>query len=461
MVVTIMVIALVSVITTTAAAVTMNNLGSARSSADAALALDSADAGLAQALAYLRTFGVAEIDCSPTCDSNPYGNEANPASVVLNEDTEQSYEVWIEPVAPLPEHNPGIYTVHSTGYGGSGVRSIEADISLGSLPIGLPMAVVADTVSGGGNAGVSRESIFTTGCVSRRSKIAFAGIDAAYGIPAAVHSSQYISDSTNTNANCGPSNKDIHQATGGGKKGGSGTSAAYCNAAYPYDQDVLGGDLTGTPCAAAMSTYPEYYAPRDFDGDGQLDVVGSFIRDDETLRELYGIPEEPFTAAQLDTLRAVAQAQGTYFTEASGFTSPDPAVTPNAVMFFDLEADDPGGMVDLNDVDGWGRADNLSADSPQCASRSLLIIIAGGNARLNSNQRMAASIVLTSDAPYGEVVKANGTADLIGTIFASSVAMVGTLNLSLDECFMENISPSLLDTTANVIEYREIDRSLD
>ena len=68
-------------------------------------------------------------------------------------------------------------------------------------------------------------------------------------------------------------------------------------------------------------------------------------------------------------------------------------------MFFDLAQSDPGGTVDLNDVTGWGRSGNLSATDAACPKRSLLIVIDGGNAKMNSNISLAASLVLTSAAP--------------------------------------------------------------
>ena len=41
---------------------------------------------------------------------------------------------------------------------------------------------------------------------------------------------------------------------------------------------------------------------------------------------------------------------------------------------------------------------------------------------------MVANLVLTSPAPYGYVFKANGTADLIGTIYADTVDLTGTVD---------------------------------
>lgn len=441
---TLFVTSLVMIVGTTILGVTVSNLRSARASQDAAAALDAADAGLSQALAHLRTFGVAALDCSPTCAAG-YGSSANPAEVVLDGPADQSYRVWIEKVAPLPAHNPGTYRVHATGYAGRGVRAIVADVVVGTRPVGLPLAVFARSVNGGGTASVTRESIISTGCVYSRSKILMEGTDAAFGIPAAVHSSQYVSTSNGTNSDCGPSSGAIHKD-------------GICNAAYPYDQDVQGGGpLTGA-CAGAAG-HPAYYGEKDYDLDGVAEAHGSRISDATSLRRLFGIPEKPFTEAQLDNLRDVARSQGQYYL-GPGYTAPNPSTTPHSVMFFDLTAGgNTGALVDLKDVTGWGRAPGLDEDSAACLPRSLLIIVVGGNVRLNGQASMVANIVLTSPAPNGHVSKANGTADLIGTIYADSVDLTGTIDVSLDECFVQNLSPSLIDTTLTVVDYREIDRT--
>lgn len=443
--ITMMVVALVVVLGTTIMNVTVNNLGAARRSQDAALALDAADAGVAQALAYLRHSGVHALACSPTCAANPWGNSAAPATETILP-TGQSYAAWIEQLNAPAGPEPGRYRIHSRGLGGAGVRAVEVDVALGSIS-SLPLGVFARSVNGGGTATVTRESIFSTGCVYNRSRIAMAAgdIDAAYGIPVAVHSSRYISESNGNNQNCAVSSKVIHKT-------------GPCNVKYPHDQDVQGGSLTSpsSSCAGTQTGYPTYYAPRDLNGDGTIDVDGSWLRDDTSLRALFGIRTQPFTPAELDDLRATARSQGSYFTSASGWTSPNPAVNPHAVLFFDLAQANPGGTVDLNDITGWGRDAALDAGSAECLDRSLLIVVDGGNAKLNSNQRLAANLVLTSSAPYGEVLKANGTASFIGTIYADTVNLVGTLDLSLDACFMSNPSPSLLVATQG--SYREIDR---
>ena len=58
---------------------------------------------------------------------------------------------------------------------------------------------------------------------------------------------------------------------------------------------------------------------------------------------------------------------------------------------------------------------------------------------------------------YGEVDKGNGTPDFVGTIFANTVNLAGTIDLSLNSCFLSNLSPSLYSVVVD--EYRELDRN--
>lgn len=448
LIITLMVLALVTALATTVATVTINNLQASWQAQQAGAAVNAADAGIDQAVSYLRDSGVRGLGCSPGCPANPWGNQAHPAAVTVPGAAGQSYEAWIETVTPYTPTTSGVYRVHSVGRArGSALREVSADVHVSTS--GVPRGIFARTINGGGNASVARESIFSTGCVYNRSKIAMSGTDQAFGIPVAVHSSQIITDSNGTGQYCPTTNKPIHDPAKSG-------TARYCNTAFPYDQDRFGGgDLGSGACGSVKTTYPSFYGQRDLDGDGTPDVDGSLIKDDQTLFSLFGIRSPALTQAQVEQLRTVAQSQGNYWTRAgsSYWTSPD---DQNAVMFFDLSQTDRGGVVDLNDVTGFSRSANLADSDPSCPSRSLIIVIDGGNVRLNSNQQLYASVFLTSAAPYGQVFKANGTSNFIGSIYADTVNLTGTADLSMDSCFLANESPALLDL--HVDNYREIDR---
>ena len=203
---------------------------------------------------------------------------------------------------------------------------------------------------------------------------------------------------------------------------------------------------TSNPCLNLATLYPKYYGARDLDGDGTTDVNGSFIKDESALARLYNMRNPTLAEGLIDQLRSIAIAQGNYWEKArptnAAWKTPD---EENAVMFFDLTKTDLGGTVDLGDIVGFSRATNMSGDECECSDKSLAIVIEGGNAKLNSNPTMFGSLILTSPAPYGQVTKANGTASFIGTIFADNINLVGNVDLSLDACFLANLSPALPD----------------
>ena len=182
---------------------------------------------------------------------------------------------------------------------------------------------------------------------------------------------------------------------------------------------------------------------KDLDGDGTTDVHGSLVRDKPSSVQLFGFNSPPSSIAQVDAAEGRSRrSQGNYWTLPTGWIEPR---REQRGLVLRPRTRRRIATVNLNDISGFGRAANLAVGDAGCTSKSLTIIIKGGNARLNSNQQLAASLFLLSVAPDGQVTKANGTADFIGTIYADNVDMSGSLDVSLDACFMSNLSPSLLD----------------
>ncbi|GAB2872114.1 hypothetical protein GCM10027026_23310 [Myroides odoratimimus subsp. xuanwuensis] len=418
-----MVLALITALGTTVSVLTINNLQSSWRAQQAGSALNAADAGIAQAVTYLRSTGVNGLNCAnPTCPPVKLtGTVPGKAG--------QSFEVTIEMVDAYPASNPGTYRVTTVGRAaGAAMRSVSVDLSVTAGKV--PRGIFARTVAGSGAAEVSNQSVFSTGCVVRRSQIKMVKgqLDLAYGLPIGVHTSQYISDHNSCDM------KRIHPPV--------------CDPDYPYDHDRAGGlPPAGSACATAQQPYPDYYAKSDLNGDGAIDVQGSYLRDDNALFELFEIsPRLPDDL--IDRLRTVAISQGNFHTESSGWQPPEPDNEPHSVMFFDLTDTDPGGVVNLNQISNY-------LPSPSCTPRSLVIVVAGGNVKMNSNLRLLASIFLTSNHPHGSI-SSNGNAELTGTVYADSISLGGTTEFGIDKCFMDNPSPSLLDI--RVSNYRENDR---
>jgi hypothetical protein len=183
--------------------------------------------------------------------------------------------------------------------------------------------------------------------------------------------------------------------------------------------------------------------------------------DAATMASNFSAKRPPFTQAQLDQIKAIAQEDGTYSTSASpcsgGATPPACFIVPtgpDSVMYFDLTGPNAGDTVDLNNlaVSPWNR----DHDPASCPRQSLLVIIAGGNARLNSNSKLSAAVFAISDSPYGNISKANGTSTFTGSLYGNNIDLTGTADMWMDQCFMDNPPPAL--TTVQTYNYREVDR---
>jgi hypothetical protein len=182
----------------------------------------------------------------------------------------------------------------------------------------------------------------------------------------------------------------------------------------------------------------------------------------QQMADTYGFAVNPngLSNTQLDDLRTAAKQQGFYFTD----TTVVPAVLgvstayltyPHPVLFYDLKGAAVGGQVDLNDLGGYSRPYPLAAGSAQCTPFGAIVVVLNGNVKLNSNTVLTASVIAPGPYPNGQVQKANGTGQLIGTLFADNVDIRGTADVYLDQCFLANMSAMWTMTQSN---FREEDR---
>lgn len=443
-IVTMLMIAVLTGLALTVFTLSVDNLGNARRDRQATAALANSEAGVSQAVAYIKSKGLGGLRCAPNCGvANPWGEQpasvdgdTAPATVVFPASGE-SYQVWIEPISPMGPTTPGRYRVHSIGNAGVGPGSRKVEVDVVVSPFEFPLAVYADSVQAGGTGSIQTESLFSKGCIFKRSKINFVGIDPVYNIPAAAHSAQYITDTQGAGPACSSTDSNnIHKP------------GQPCNTAYPYDQDKAGAALNGTTCYRPLGApYPET----------------SLIATGDSLGQIFDFNLAGLTPAQLDLLRTAAQEQGFYFTD----TTAIPAVLqnaasslnyPNPVLFYDLKGGAVGGQVDLNNFSAttYGRSVPLVATSASCTGRNVLVVVVNGNVKLNSNQTLVGSVFAMGPAPYGEVSKANGTSKLIGTVYARSIDLTGTADIHLDDCFLQNLPGNLLSVKADT--FREVDR---
>jgi hypothetical protein len=434
-----MVMALVAALATTVATLSIRNLQSARLSQQGGVAVNAADAGVAQAVSYLRANGVHDLCPVPTIHQ--------PAAAVFNNGFDlatqrcvtglsaaqrvpgQPYSVVIVTRAAYPTNGLGNYTVYSKGVGADrAARLVAADITVsgGGAPRGS--SFFGHEIRGSGAIDI-RQSIFSTGCVYNRGAIKMnedPNVRDAYGLPPAVHSSQFITDD-GVNRLCSRSqlNSPIH-----------GTNV--CAPSQPFDQDVIGGPLasssacvTSRPSNVPAATWERYYPE------------GSKISSPEMLMSLFDIKDPALSQTDIDKLRAVAKSQNNFRTS----TSSSDVVTPNgtqAVLFYDLTASP--GSVNLSNIRGFGH-------TAGCPSRSLVVVVVGGGTTFPSGSPLVASVFVTSP---GMMYSANGGV-LVGSVYADKVSLGGNAVVSQEAqtCADSNPSPTLLDF--NVTSYREID----
>jgi hypothetical protein len=434
----------------TVSLITVNNVGNAGRDRQSSSALALSEGGVAQAVAHLRASqAIKAINaCSPDCTSNPWGSKAAPMQVTVAPG--ETYSVWIEPLQKLDvaASTAGLYRVHSTGTsaGNPGNRTVQVDVEVS--PFNYPLAVYADTVQPGGTGSIFNESLFSTGCIFKRAQINFGTeLDVVYKVPPAAHSAQYITESQGSGTSCGPNDsKNIHHPS-------KSTDGCSTNAAYHYDQDKQGKKPVGAPCYGkhpATSTTPAY-------------PLTSLIADAQDLEDQWNFQLEGLTAEQLEVLKAAAIEQGFYFTDTtaiptvlSSATSAAPYPTP--ILFYDLAGMPTNNRsVDLNGFnDAYSRAWPLTADSPSCTGRAAFIVVRHGNVVMNSNTVLTASVFAMGPSPYGKVSKLNGTAQLIGTVYARELDLTGTGDIKLDECFVQNPPGQALEV--RVTDFVEVDR---
>jgi hypothetical protein len=436
-----MVMAVLTGFGVTVSVVSINNSQNAGRDRQAGEALNLAEGGVAQAVEYIRAYGVTALTCYETtyrtnpadascANAAPWGNPNPAKSQRVTFGPDQNYRVWIAVIqAPSPLTSlTGRYRVHSEGLSGSGPGARRLEVDLTVKPFSFPLGIFGDDITAGGNIVVTQESVFAKNCVNQREKISFpAGNDIAYGIPAAVHSAQYINYATN---GCSSNDsRNIHDPKPRGPGvcyGDPGSGLPISNA--KYDQDRLGGALAGTSCVGSAGAYPQ-----------------TSYFDDAGLKS-YGYQAGGLSKAEYDALRARAQSMGTYYKTATSpsLTAAFAAENPSAVLFYDLS--NTGGTVSIqqSDIPGY--------ESSQCGQRSIVIVVINGNLDFNGGVDIVGSLFV----PQG-TIKGNGGATLIGTVFARRLdSITGGFNSSLQQCFFDAFPGGLINITSS--RFAEVDR---
>ena len=311
-------------------------------------------------------------------------------------------------------------------------------------PYPFPIGVFADALSGNGNVGVHRESIFTNGCLMNRQRDDVPGsgiqfewdaaagrpvLDLIYDQPVAAHATGDVSTS-NQSCGSGGGGEPIHNAT------------TKCNPRFKYDQTGSGAALpaTGNVCYGAYTR-----------SDGsRYPTTSAFTQAD---LQRYGYRPRGLTDAQYDFLRSQAKAQGTH-NIAVGSVSATLTGLANAgitspVLFWE------DGSVSLNATDFPASFLRSLNTLSTCSAMSVTIIVSGPGNNLsyqggNTAPYLSASIFV----PDGTLTGSGGR-NTIGTVFAKTLDLGGNVDFYMDQCFAENPPGATLDV--QITDWREDD----
>ena len=476
-------------LTTAVTVLAVNNMQNAGRDRQAGSALQTAEAGVAQAIQLMRNKPVGFFTCQETtpltgnCTTSVSGGSWTSSVTPMKVSSDGTvgscvsglacYGVWISTVHPYGPGGYALLRIHSTGFAGGGpaARSVVVDVKV--KPDSFPIGIFANSVSTGGTFGINHESLFSTNCINHRvfdtydttaygsnkpvpnttssgGGVAFSGIDPQFNIPAAAHSTQFVTQSNNgcsagtTNS---PAQANVHDSSQGWSP---------CNPKDYYDQDSQGGDATATPSFANCPGYEQWTSTVKTNGTYLYPSTSKF-----TTGDLYAYGYRPggLSPNEFAALKSMAQSSGTYFTSSS--TSPMSALTAanatNAVLYYDL----PSGASQTvtlgpNDIPSmYFRSTNDTGSS--CTLPSVVIIVRNGNLTYNTSGSGSTSGALVSSmfVPDG-TYNGQGSANIIGTLYAQTITSAnGTQNWYLDQCFVLNPPGPVM--SAQVVNYREVD----
>lgn len=462
-----MVIAVMGLLLVTATTVITNNVGNSAHDRQSLGALSSSEAGIAQAVQYLRGTTLGQLTCAEpgtssacTSSTNNWVNPSNPKQVRVDGNagscvtSSDCFKVWIGVVTPYnpncgtrlltpPKPCYGLYRIHSTGLAGSGpgARRLVVDVNL--APLSYPLGVFSETsFSGNGNVGIHSESIFTGGCMYNRQDDSHNGsgvqfqydstnqrtiMDLFYGIPAAAHA---VGDVSTSNTSCGSQ----------GNAGPVHANAA-CNPTFPFDQSggSAAGNITSTVCGKDPITGVRY------------ESTSKFTMTD--LQNLYGYRPRGLTDAQYDQLRTTAQAQGTYNLPTSSINSVltglASAGVTSPVLYWD---NGPISLSSGNFPSSFLRNLNTSG---ACTSNNVTIVVTGGNNGLTYQGGNTAPFLSAAIFVPDGTLTGSGGRNTIGTVFAHTIDLGGNVDFYLDNCFASNPPGATVDV--KVVNWREDD----
>jgi hypothetical protein len=431
----------------------VNNLQNASRDRQAGAALAASDAGVAQAIEYIRNNGLGALNCvdataSTTCTSNPAGwtNPINPQQVPLTSGaagcttSTDCAKVWIGTVRAFspPTVKTGIYRVHSRGVFGNGPGARNVVVDLAVTPATFPIGVFGEQISGNGGTRVYSESLFARACIAPRETgsgngTRFTGTDPYWGIPAAAHTTSHIS----IGATC-PASQQSYVNTASAPCPDTSSNNVISGAAsvLKYDQSGDGG-----PVGPSSACYHTMIHP-----DGTYFDSTKF-----TLADLqaFGYRPRGLSDAEYSALKSRAKTLGLYNVSVGSLSASITTLLASGVnqpvIYWD------NGDVNLSYSDfpagAFDRAPNGT-----CAARSVVVVVEHGDLTFQggNNTWFDGSFFVPDGTWTG-----NGGYNVLGTMWANDVALGGNEQWQLDSCYVQNMPGPILNIKA--LSFREDD----
>lgn len=459
-----------SVLTVTATAAMMYSVKELRASADSgrgSAAVAHAEAGLEQFLSELRrgSFALSAVmkaGCSgPPVTFGPGVVGTGTYSAELTVFTPSSNPAVPEvPPSPwtaanassppcqgrsLSARTPQLYAVSATGVAGSGSRTVRSIVTISGSA--LPVGVFVNSINASGNPSFANVSVFASGDIYGREKLAFTGNDLFYfmgdvypgqsmttPIPAAAHAVGAIYATINTKKGV------IHPPNPNCSANPRGTAG----------QSLWDGSGTGGSVSSGCT------------GQTGFPPTAKFTEDD--LKRILGRSSatSQLAEAEYTSLKAAAQATGIYcgttvggvtsctkngvtWTKPAVITSGDIAGLKNFVAYFEYE----GGNPFTQDV-SWDATVGPCSSDP-ALNNSAVLVVRNGGVKLRGGGYFYGNIV-ASDG----LVDAAGGYRVTGSVMAKEMRLRGSATFGLDACAVANPASPLMKVTAG--RWTEVDR---
>jgi len=446
MVTVILVGAVLTIVATTAAFMTIAEIRASTADRSGAQAFTFAEAGIDRFVYELRrgTFTWQQLN-SAGCDGNPYlalppgsiGDGTYVVELAVYDPTAESEADRLPPAACAnrpPPGEPAHFALLSLGRNAlAGQRLIRQVVRVQMMP--LPVGIFVQSVDANGQTQIRNASLIATGDVWGRDRIGFSGTDVYYtmqdfygsgasattNIPAAAHASgaiyaaRRLEHPPNPNCNANPLGTAGQSLWDGSAQGGPVTSGCTGQAGFPPTAYFAGlpnaRNLTEEEYqmlreAAKTSGIYCNYGARSCTSGGAPMVVSTTI----TAKDVSGLPAS-FVA---------------YFDFASG-TNPDANVIT------------------------WKAAVGPCSDSPS-VNRSVVVVIRNGGLKMNG-----APALITGAAflPEG-IFDSAGSYNVHGPLIAREMRLRGSGLIEMSECWLKNIPSPLLDVRSG--RWSELDR---